>query len=92
VVPLDDEHDLAIPEPMDLLVGPPHVGEDSQSVGLLVKKYRVVRRYELLGSAADEDAPRVLADQLPDKLGGVAEVMRVVAHGMILPTRAETVG
>jgi len=37
---LDDEEDLPIPETMDLVVRPSHVGEDGEAIGVFVEKNR----------------------------------------------------
>lgn len=98
MVALDDQQDLALPEGVDLLIGPADVREHGEPIALLVKQDRIVRGGKLPGIAADEDAPGVLADQLRDDLGILAQVVWVVAHLTILPaatvtqcSRAETI-
>ena len=61
---LDDQENLAIPESMDHLVGTADMGEDRQILGLVVEQNRVVRGDQLAVVVADQDSPRVFADQL----------------------------
>ena len=88
LAPLDDQHDLAVAESMVHLVGPTYVSEDGQTLGLVIEQDRVVRGDEPAVVAADQDAPGVLADQPPDDLGVVREMVRIVPHTVILPTPA----
>lgn len=74
---LDDEHDFPLSKAMDFVIGPAHVCKDGQFLAVLVQQDGVVRRYEPIVMAADQDAPRVLTDESADGRGIVDEVMRV---------------
>ena len=84
---LDDQHDLLLPEAMELVVGSAHMREHGQLVAVLVQQHGVVRRHELIGMGADEDPPGVLADEAADDRGIVEEVVRVMTHVRLLSGR-----
>ena len=89
---LDDQEYLAFTKIVNQFIRPADVRDDGQSLGLLVKQDRVVRRDELGAVIADQYRPRVLADQLADHVRVSVGVSRVVAQGTgILAARGRPV-
>jgi hypothetical protein len=67
--PLDDEQDLSVFQSVNHGVRPTDMGDDRQSLGLVIEQDRIVRGDQLAVVVADQNSPRVLADQPSDDVG-----------------------
>jgi hypothetical protein len=83
VTPLNDQQDLAVAEPVDLLVGASDVGEHGELGGVVVEEDRVVGGDQLAVVVADERGPGVLPDHLPDDVRIGRGVHGVVSHPVL---------